>query len=528
MQLASNSSSSRHWWSQLDTGTMMRMSQTVHPMTQRAREALARRDLRGAYDAAQLALRAQPRDARIHAILGVVLSELGDLPAGERHLRLGIELGAAAADDFVNLAVNLVRQGRAEEADVLFARADALSPGNLQVLAQWSRVQELMGNLQRADELLDRAAAASSEQDVELLRVMYLARRGEHSKALARLETASYLNGEAQMERGRIYDQAGRHREAWRDWVEGKAKLAAQAGNVGYQASAVQAAFSRLKQFFVSPDFEMLPRAGTRSDTAQPVFIMGLPRSGTTLVERVLASHSAVRAGGELTFAGEWPQLLDRLLPGAEAFPENLARTWAADQCHIANVLRDHYLARSETHGLLAPGKRLFTDKMPFNEMWLPLVRMAFPQAKIVRVVRHPLDICVSMLSHELTHGFHCGYRIETIVQHIAAICDLTEHFRRELGSADFILRYESLVEQPEQEIRRVLDYLELPFDAACLSFHEDRRYAGTPSYAQVRQAIGRQSVARYRHYREFLEPFMSQLAPALCAWGYEPRHVVT
>ncbi len=162
---------------------------------------------------------------------------------------------------------------------------------------------------------------------------------------------------------------------------------------------------------------------------------MGFPRSGTTLIEQVLASHSAVRAGGELSFVTELRQFSLQQFAGPEPFPENLARTWTADNRWAATLFRDYYFARAEQYGLLAPGKRYFTDKMPFNEIWLPLVRMAFPHAKIVRVLRHPLDVCVSMLANNMTHGFNCGYRIEDIVHHLLAVSDLDEHYARELAA---------------------------------------------------------------------------------------------
>ncbi|HEY0939099.1 MAG TPA: sulfotransferase [Steroidobacter sp.] len=490
---------------------------------QRAHEALASRDLSGAYSAAQAALRADPRDPQVHALLGIVLSELNDLSSGEWHLRRALDLDPAQTNSLVNLAINLIRQGRAAEAEPCFARADALAPGNLQVLAQWSKLHEMLGNLQRAHQLLDRAAEASSPQDVELLRVAYLIRGGDYQQALAILESAQDLNGSAQLERGRLFDRLGRHREAWRDWIEGKAKLAAQAGGPQYRAQSVEALVQRLKQFFVRANLDPLPRASLRRDVPQPVFIMGLPRSGTTLVEQVLTSHSAVRAGGELTFAGEWPQLIGRLCPD-ESFPDNLAQTWSADRHHVATLLRDYYFARAEQRRLLEPGVRLFTDKMPFNEMWLPLVRMAFPLAKIVRVIRNPLDVCVSMLSHELTHGFNCGYRIESIVHQVGTMSDLTEHYRRELDLADLTLRYEDFVREPEMQTRRLLDYLELPFEPACLAFNEQRRYSATPSYSQVTEPLNTRSVYRHRHYEEQLAPFISQLAPSLTAGGYATR----
>lgn len=494
----------------------------LHPSLLRGRAALAQRQLPAAYQAVQEALRANPADAQAHALAGIVLAESQDLSSGEWHFRRALQLDPALAECAANLAINLIRQGRAEEAEPFFIRADQLSPDNPQILAQWSRLHEFQNDLQHAEELLDRAAAVSSAREVELLRIIYLARAGQHQQALAMLDAAPELNGEAQLERGRLHDRLGQHQRAWRDWTEGKIKLAAQTGAADYQASVVDALCARLQRFFVrTPNMELLPYASLREGVAQPVFIIGVPRSGTTLIEQILASHPAVRAGGELTFANEWPQLISRLLPGATSFPESLAQTCTADWHHVAFLMRDYYFARAEARGLLQPGKRCFTDKMPFNEMWLPLIRMAFPGAKIVRAVRHPLDICVSMLSHQMTHGFDCGYRPATIVRHLCAMFDLSQHYRREFTMDECTLRYEDLVRHPEDQVRRLLDHLQLPFDPACLSFHAHGRYAATPSYAQVSEKPHDRSIGRYRHYMEQLSPFVPQLTPWLQAWGY-------
>ena len=163
--------------------------------------------------------------------------------------------------------------------------------------------------------------------------------------------------------------------------------LASEGGGLQYKADAVEALFARFKGFFTRANFERLPQATLRTDVPQPIFIMGLPRSGTTLVERIVASHSNVTAGGELAFLSELRKVASDLLPAPQPFPENLAQSWTADRHYAATLFRDYYLARAEHHGLLGRGKAFFTDKMPFNEVWLPVIRMAFPQAKIVRIV---------------------------------------------------------------------------------------------------------------------------------------------
>jgi Flp pilus assembly protein TadD len=471
---------------------------------------------------ARTALTINPRNPGVHEQLGTILSELNDLPSGEWHYRRALELGGESASVLGNLALNLMQQGRLDEAERHFAEAHRLAPRDVRTLANWSRLHEVQGDLARADDLLRQAQAAGSPRDVDLLRARYLSRTGRHADALAIIDAAPALNGDAQLERGRLLDRLGRYDEAWTEFVAAKAKLALEAGGLRYQAEAVETFFSRLMAFFVRRNVELLPRARVRRDVPQPIFVIGFPRSGTTLVEQVLGSHPAVRAGGELAFAGELRKLTNDLFPGPEPFPLNLARAFTADNRHAATVFRDYYLARAEAARLLEPGKDWFVDKMPFNEIWLPLIRMAFPEARIVHVVRHPLDVCVSVMANQLTHGFNCGYRIEDMVQHLSAVFRLMEHYRRELSPGELTLRYEGFVADQVTETRRLLEHLGLPFHDACLRFHENRRYAATPSYAQVAERLNDRSIGRHRHYARPLAPFRAPLAAIMAAYGYE------
>jgi Flp pilus assembly protein TadD len=470
---------------------------------------------------ARAALRANPRNAQGHNLFGMILSELNDLPSGEWHFRRALEIAGPQAPFLTNLALNLMKQGRTEEADGYFAQAHELAPGEMKTLAYWSKLHEVRGDLPRAQELLERAQAVSSPAEVNLLRASYLSRSGRHEQALEIINAAGTLAGDGQLERGRLHDRLGRYEEAWKDFVESKRKLAREGGSLEYKTEAVDVFFGRLKKFFTRDNIELLPRTIARTDVPQPIFIMGFPRSGTTLVEQILCSHSAVLAGGELEFLGELRKLANHLFPGPEPFPDNLAMSWTADHRYAASVFRDYYLARAEHYGLLRSGKTFFTDKMPYNEIYLPLLKMAFPQAKIVHVVRHPLDVCVSMLSNNLTHGFNCGYRIEDVAHHCAAVFDLVEHYRHELELGELVLKYESFVADQAGQTRRLLDYLGLPFEEACLRFHENRRYAPTPSYAQVTEKLHDRSINRHRHYTQHLKPFVSRLERMMGAYGY-------
>jgi Tfp pilus assembly protein PilF len=474
-----------------------------------------------AAEVARTALRVNPRSADAHNLFGLVLSEMNDLPPGEWHFRRALQLAGAQAPYLMNLALNLLKQGRPDEAEEFFATAHRLAPQDAKTLAHWSTLYEARGDLKRAHALLDRAAAASSPEQVSLLRANYLARAGQQSAALAILDAAGTLAGDAQLQRGRLRERGGRYEEAWQDFVDGKRKLASEGGGLEYKTQAVEALFGLCRTFFTREHLAALPRAAPRTDVAQPIFITGFPRSGTTLVEQILCSHSRVRPGGELTFLGELRKLADDLLPGAERFPGNLALSWTADRHYAAALFRDYYLARAEQYGLLKGSAAFFTDKMPFNEIHLPLLKMAFPQAKIVNVVRHPLDVCVSMMANNMTHGFACAYRVEDITHHLAAVFDLLAHYRREFDTGEFVLRYESLIADQAGETARLLQYLGLPFEDACLRFHENPRYAPTPSYAQVAERLNERSLNRHVPYLQQLQPYASRLAPIMTKYDY-------
>ena len=454
------------------------------------------------------ALRANPGNAQAHNLFGAILTDSGDLLAGEWHLRRALELGEPQAVFLANLGDNLTRQGRLDEANDCFERAHKLAKNDVKTLTSWAKLYEARGNLGRVAELISETEAASSAEEVTLLRSNLLARTGKPEQALAVLDSAKALTGEGQLARGHLHEALGHFDEAWQDFVGGKRKIATEAGGLHYKADAVEALFGRFKQFFTRDNMARMPRATQRTDVPQPIFIMGLPRSGAAVVDRIVRSHSAVPAGGELAFLGELRKVASDVLPAPQAFPENLAQSWTADRHYTATLFRDYYLARAERYGLLrgpGGGKSFFTDKMPFNEVYLPLLKMAFPRARIVHVMRHPLDVCVSMISSNVTLGFNCGYRVEDAAHHLAAVYDLFEHYRRELDLGDYVLQYEALIADQTGETRKLLDYLGLPFEQAC-----------------VRTPLNDGSLNRHRHYAQQLKPYVSRVRTMMTAYRYE------
>jgi tetratricopeptide (TPR) repeat protein len=451
-------------------------------------------------------LRLNDRNPQAHAMLGALLTERRDLPGGEAAFRRALALIGDHPPTQVALAANLIEQGKLEAAEPLLARADTLAPRDGATLAHWSRLREAMGDLAASRVLLDRAEAAGF--DVTLRRAILLGRERRHADALAVIAAVpGQPGGDALLEAGRLKEKLGRPAEAFADFVEGKARLAAR-DRLSYDGAAVAREFKTLASLVGTRG---PPPGAALRDGPQPIFVFGFPRSGTTMVEQILSSHSAIAAGGELPFVTEMVAALEGGLGGLEAL-------WKPG---VAETLRDLYLDRAKAFGLLDSGKPYFTDKMPLSEVWTPVIRAAFPRARLIRMVRHPLDTAVSMLSHNLTHGDFCGYRIEDIASHMQAVHALTGAYATTLGETALSVRYEDLVARQDAQTRRLLDHLDLPFEPACLRFHENRRYAPTPSYAQVSEPLNDRSIGRWKLYRQQLAPQTTALAGVIADLGY-------
>lgn len=464
------------------------------------------------------ALKADDRNADAHEKLGMLLAARMQPFDAAEHFRRAVALGGPRPQLLARLGHALLRLGRLDEAREPLERAVAADPEAFEATVYLAELEERVGRFEAALQQLDRAERMSRRQgnSLDRQRSIVLARMGKHEEALALLEQQSELSGSAQLQRGRLRARAGRHSEAWSDWTEGKEKLAAAAGR-SYPREAVASLAERLAGFFASPAAAVLPRAERRDDVPQPIFIVGSPRSGTTLTERILASHSAVEAGGELPFGGDLHELAVSLAGGEWTFPAGLARA----RPDWVTMLRDRYLEKAGEYGLLDSGARFFTDKMPTNDFWLPLLRLAFPQSPAVLVRRHPLDVLTSIMAHEMTHGFNSAYRLEDMARHLALADWLIERYGEAGFGPTFSLRYETLVANQADETERLTAAVGLEMEPAQLAFHRSGAVPATPSYAQVEQPLNDRSIGNWKKHAAEFEPVLPLLAETMARGGY-------
>jgi len=207
------------------------------------------------------------------------------------------------------------------------------------------------------------------------------------------------------------------------------------------------------------------------------------------------------------------------------SYPDALAELWFGDQAEGLENLRDYYLQRARQLGALRRTADWFTDKMPLNETHLGLIGLVFPQAPIIHLLRHPLDVVLSTFSNHLTHGFYCAYDLTSIALHYVLVMELVEHYRREMALRYLSVKYEDVIVGQETMVREMLGFIGAPYDPRCLDFHENRRYARTASYAQVTEQLYDRSRFRYRAYREQLAPVIPVLEPIIHRLGYTIDH---
>jgi predicted Zn-dependent protease len=260
-------------------------------------------------------------------------------------------------------------------------------------------------------------------------------------------------------------------------------------------------------------------RAGAGTAAADPIFILGLPRSGSTLIEQILASHSMVEGTMELP---DIPMIARELAArdGNEAdgrFFEAVAALTPAE----LRELGERYLAR--TRAVRRSGTPFFVDKMPNNCLYVGLIQLMLPNARIIDARRHPLGCCLSCFKQHFARGQSFTYDLEDLGRYYRDYVALMAHFDAVLPGRMLRVFYESMIIDTEAQVRRLLEYCGLPYEEGCLRFYENERAVRTASSEQVRQPIFQDALEQWRHFEPWLGPLKSALGPVLTAYPEVP-----
>jgi tetratricopeptide (TPR) repeat protein len=485
----------------------------------------------------QRAVSSNPRYADAYFRLGIALEKLGDLGSAVVAYDRATELMPSLTEAWFRAGALVHTLGHREEAIGCFRRAAASGPktrfgrlGAARALLTEDRdveaervlrealtldpddalAHDLLGNLlsefgrfEEARECFTRAVTiaplmAGSYYDLVRCRRVTISDEG----LLARMEATLATPGLEAAQRlrvllalGKAADDLGRYALAMQHF---DAADAVRQGSASFNSAAFDAEISRLIERCTPDLIACAPELGTGDAT--PILIIGMPRSGTTLVEQIVSSHPEVSAGGELNFWNERGAAWHQAGPAGSKAP--FLRQAAA---HYLGVLR-----------AIGPKSARVTDKMPFNFLWAGLIHLAFPRATIIHCRRAAIDTGLSI--HQTL--FHPGLAFPTggskLVAYFRSYRRLTDHWRRVLPADRFLeVEYEDLTREPEPVIRRIIAGCGLPWEDACLSPERNPRAVKTPSKWQTRQPIYRDSVERWRRYEPWLGPLRALLADA-------------
>lgn len=438
------------------------------------------------------------------AWLGRIYFQLGDQPAAARAFAKSLEIRPRHAATLRHYAELLLAMRQASQAISGFEQALSLEPEDAASLLGLGRALMAQGSMTRAQQCFVHAFALSPTLPGVSLNLARSRRFGSGDESTTR-ELEKLVEDPAMSEPALsdLHFALGKIKDDCEDYAEAFHHYRLANKIVASQSSFDRAGFTRalggLTQTFSQAYFQVHRGSGQLAET--PVFIVGMPRSGTTVVEQILASHPQVFGADELPFIDELTRQIDASVP----YPRAAARM----DDRLAWELSERYLQRTKE---LAGDALRVTDKMPMNCFHLGFIASLFPRARVVHCQRGRLDVCLSVFFQQFETGNEWTYDLRDIGFFYRGYQQIMSHWRTVLPLSVHELCYEDLVSNHEHECRRLLEYCGLSWDPDCLKFHAQARSVLTGSNWQVRQPLYSRSVERWKHYEPYLDELMRAL----------------
>ena len=413
-----------------------------------------------------------PEDVDIMASLAYAYYQLGDISRAESIYREAIELTPDHAQSHYGVGICLIALGRKSEAIDKFRKTLQLDPGHVHAylqLASTIKYKEHNDDVVKMEKLLDQPTLDNLEK--------------------------SYLH----FGLGKVYEDLQKYDEAFTHYAAGNNL---KRSTIKFNITDDSRLIENIAHTFNTELFARFEGCGFPSNN--PIFIVGMPRSGTTLTEQIISSHPDVFGAGEITHLrilveNYFNQQLKT------AFPQNIERL----DCQSLKQLGSQYY---DITSQLNTDARHITNKMPYNFLYIGLIQLILPNAKIIHCKRNPLDTCFSCYSKSFATGNSFTYTLKELGQYYGLYYRLMQHWRQ-LDAIDIIeISYEDLINDQENQTRRLLDACGLEWNNACLNFHKSSRPVMTASVNQVRDKIYNKSVQRWKHFEKHLTPLINTL----------------
>ncbi|HEY2069973.1 MAG TPA: sulfotransferase [Rhizomicrobium sp.] len=425
---------------------------------------------------AEILLRSDPRNPGYRALYAAVLSQLGEYAQSSRAYASLLSDFPNQPKGWMSYGHSLKTLGRQEESIAAYRQAIERLPSLGEVW--WS-----LANLK---------TFRFTPEDIQAMRAQ-----------LARTELSHDDRLHFEFALGKALEDRAEYEESFRHYETGNA-LRRQ--SLPYHPEQTEEFAARMKAVFTPELFAR--HAGDGCLAPDPIFVVGLPRSGSTLVEQILASHSQVEGTMELHDIGQLARGLARWSreEGETSYPE-IVETLSAGTLKETG---ETYLARAQVHRKL--GRPFFVDKMPHNFLHIGLIQLILPNAKIIDARRNPMACCFSCFKQHFARGQSFTYGLEGVGRYYTSYVSLMEHYDRVMPGRIHRVIYEDMVADPEVETRRLLAYCGLDFEPGCLRFYENDRAVRTASSEQVRMPIFADGLDQWRHYEPWLGPLKAVL----------------
>jgi len=482
-----------------------------------------------AQEALKAAIALAPKQFAFYNNLGNTLKELGRLEEAVETYRKAIELNPKSHDAFNNLGVSLNQAGLSAKAVTQYDAALKLKPNYPEALHNRGVALQQLGKMDaaRRDYIASiqlRPTYAKAYRDfASCHKFSFDQDAGWINQIQSLLEGKSLpKEDEAHLHfaLGKIFDDCKLYNRAFPHYAAGNS---IEKARYRFDAARHHEAISRVIKT-LDADF-IRDHVVWGSDTEAPIFIVGMPRSGTTLLEQIVSSHPQVFGAGELPFFSQRVRGLKKELRSDTPFPECM-KDLTPDV--VARIAAD-YLAPLKK---VAPKAQYYTDKMPGNFLSLGLIHLVFPKARIIHCRRNPFDTCLSIFFQKFTGEHSYAYALEDLGRYYREYLRVMNHWKKVLPEGALLeVDYEKVVEDTEGQARRILDFCGLSWDDRCLAFHDNERSVRTASSWQVRQPVYKSSKERWKNYRPFLKPLADALGakrkPGIAgAAGAGPRSI--
>ena len=466
---------------------------------------LNRNDAVSAAKSFHQALRTNPNDAHLHFLMGNALGMLSQHQEAIRHFQITVQLEPGHWQAYQKLGLSLHYMGRLDEAVENFHQSISLNPDHAPTYALLAGTLKFKGNIDEARENYEKALTldpALYSAYHALANCKRFENNDDSIRSMESILNAQDLPGEQKLHihyaLARAYEDTGEYDNSFTPLQEANRLKRA---TFDYSIDRDVKIFNMLTRTFTP---ELMSRYTRRNHDCTPIFIVGMPRSGSTLAEQILSSHPNVRGAGEIP---DFHLVLKH--HGLNIFDENFEHRLANLNDEQIFTIGEQYLQRLKKH---SDRTDHITDKFPQNFLVLGFIWLTLPGAKIIHCLRDPVDSCLSCFQQHFTRGHEYSYNLTELGQYYRLYQKIMEHWRAVIPGAFLDFHYETLIEDQEGQTRKLLDYCDLPWNDSCLDYRQNTRAVRTASDGQVRKPVYSTSVKRWKHFEKNLQPLLAAL----------------